>query len=79
MDKQKLYQARDFIYSDIEREVALADASTRFLGRLCLGLAKGPKHGWTFDIASGECTAKGDRPLKRYPSKIEGGLLYAEW
>jgi nitrite reductase/ring-hydroxylating ferredoxin subunit/alkylhydroperoxidase/carboxymuconolactone decarboxylase family protein YurZ len=38
-----------------------------------------PKHGWTFDIATGECTAKGDRPLKRYPSKIEGGILYAEW
>jgi nitrite reductase/ring-hydroxylating ferredoxin subunit/alkylhydroperoxidase/carboxymuconolactone decarboxylase family protein YurZ len=38
-----------------------------------------PKHGWTFDIATGECTAKGDRPLKRYPSKIEGGVLYAEW
>jgi nitrite reductase/ring-hydroxylating ferredoxin subunit/alkylhydroperoxidase/carboxymuconolactone decarboxylase family protein YurZ len=38
-----------------------------------------PKHGWTFDIASGECTAKGDRPLRRYPSKVEGGFLYAEW
>jgi nitrite reductase/ring-hydroxylating ferredoxin subunit/alkylhydroperoxidase/carboxymuconolactone decarboxylase family protein YurZ len=38
-----------------------------------------PKHGWTFDIATGACTAKGDRPLKRYPSKIEGGILYAEW
>ena len=38
-----------------------------------------PKHGWTFDIASGECTEKGDRPLKRYESKIEGGSLYARW
>ncbi len=38
-----------------------------------------PKHGWTFDIATGACTEKGDRPLKRYPSKIEGGILYAEW
>jgi nitrite reductase/ring-hydroxylating ferredoxin subunit/alkylhydroperoxidase/carboxymuconolactone decarboxylase family protein YurZ len=43
------------------------------------GALRCPKHGWTFDIASGECTAKGDRPLKRYPSKIEDGLLYAEW
>jgi len=38
-----------------------------------------PKHGWTFDVASGACTAKGERPLKRYPSKIEGGVLLAEW
>ena len=38
-----------------------------------------PKHGWTFDIATGACTAKGDRPLKRYPSKLEGGVLYAQW
>ena len=51
MDKQKLYQARDFIYSDIEREVALADASTRFLGRLCLGLAKVNPGGGNFMAA----------------------------
>ena len=43
------------------------------------GRLKCPKHGWTFDIATGACTDKGDRPLRRYPSKIEGGLLYAEW
>jgi len=28
---------------------------------------------------TGACTDKGDRPLRRYPSKIEGGILYAEW
>jgi nitrite reductase/ring-hydroxylating ferredoxin subunit/alkylhydroperoxidase/carboxymuconolactone decarboxylase family protein YurZ len=38
-----------------------------------------PKHGWTFDIATGACTDKGDRPLKRYPSKVESGVVYAEW
>jgi nitrite reductase/ring-hydroxylating ferredoxin subunit/alkylhydroperoxidase/carboxymuconolactone decarboxylase family protein YurZ len=43
------------------------------------GALRCPKHGWTFDIATGECTAKGDRPLRRYPSKIEGERLYAEW
>ncbi len=43
------------------------------------GALRCPKHGWTFDIATGVCTDKGDRPLKRYSSKIEGGLLYAEW
>lgn len=38
-----------------------------------------PKHGWTFDLASGRCTQKGDRPLARHESKIEGGRLLARW
>ena len=38
-----------------------------------------PKHGWTFDIASGACTAKGDRPLTRFEHKVKGGKLYALW
>ncbi len=40
---------------------------------------KCPKHGWTFDIASGECVSEGDRPLKRYEAKVEAGALYARW
>ena len=36
-----------------------------------------PKHGWTFDAASGACTAKGDKPLRRIESKVEGGKLLA--
>ncbi len=40
---------------------------------------KCPKHNWTFDIASGACTAIGDRPLKRYESKVEAGALLAYW
>ncbi len=38
-----------------------------------------PKHDWRFDLASGQCTSGGNRPLKRYPSRSEGGALYAEW
>ena len=38
-----------------------------------------PKHDWRFDLATGRCVAKGDRPLKRYPSRAEAGVLYAEW
>lgn len=38
-----------------------------------------PKHGWSFDIVSGACTAKGNRPLRRYKCKIEGGALLAYW
>ncbi|MFT3819433.1 MAG: Rieske 2Fe-2S domain-containing protein [Rubrivivax sp.] len=36
-----------------------------------------PKHGWVFDVASGDCVAVGDTPLKRWPSKVVKGRLLA--
>ncbi len=36
-----------------------------------------PKHGWTFDAASGACVAKGDKPLRALETKVEGGKLLA--
>jgi nitrite reductase/ring-hydroxylating ferredoxin subunit/alkylhydroperoxidase/carboxymuconolactone decarboxylase family protein YurZ len=38
-----------------------------------------PKHGWAFDIASGACIEKGDRPLRRYKCKTGGRALLAYW
>jgi len=38
-----------------------------------------PKHGWAFDVRSGDCIAKGDRPLKQFKHKLERGRLYAWW
>ena len=38
-----------------------------------------PKHEWAFDIRSGACIAKGDSPLKRWPSKVAQGRLLAHW
>jgi nitrite reductase/ring-hydroxylating ferredoxin subunit/alkylhydroperoxidase/carboxymuconolactone decarboxylase family protein YurZ len=38
-----------------------------------------PKHHWAFDIKTGKCIEKGDRPLKHFEAKIEGGKLYAYW
>ncbi len=38
-----------------------------------------PKHEWAFDIESGECIAKGKRPLRRFEHKIEDGRLLAYW
>jgi nitrite reductase/ring-hydroxylating ferredoxin subunit/alkylhydroperoxidase/carboxymuconolactone decarboxylase family protein YurZ len=38
-----------------------------------------PKHEWQFDIRSGACTAKGDSPLKQWPSKVVKGRLLAQW
>ncbi len=38
-----------------------------------------PKHGWAFDIASGACVEKGNRPLNRFQHKEEDGWLMAYW
>lgn len=38
-----------------------------------------PKHQWAFDIESGECIAKGDRPLKSFANKVSDGRLLAYW
>ncbi len=38
-----------------------------------------PKHHWQFDVASGECTAVGNRPLTVFESKLENGRLLAFW
>ncbi len=38
-----------------------------------------PKHKWAFDIASGKCIAKGDRPLNEFKHKVDKGRLLAYW
>ena len=38
-----------------------------------------PKHGWAFDIGTGACTAKGDRPLNEFPHRIEQKRLLVFW
>jgi len=38
-----------------------------------------PKHEWQFDIRTGECIARGDRPLKRFETRIENNQLLAYW
>ena len=38
-----------------------------------------PKHQWAFDIESGDCIAKGKRPLNRFEHKVEEGRLLAYW
>ncbi len=38
-----------------------------------------PKHEWAFDIRTGQCTAKGDTPLKQWESKLVDGRLLARW
>lgn len=38
-----------------------------------------PKHEWKFDVKTGACVEKGNRPLKKFESKVENGKLYARW
>jgi nitrite reductase/ring-hydroxylating ferredoxin subunit/alkylhydroperoxidase/carboxymuconolactone decarboxylase family protein YurZ len=38
-----------------------------------------PKHGWEFDVKSGDCIKKGNSPLKRMASKVVKGRLLAFW
>lgn len=38
-----------------------------------------PKHAWSFDIRTGDCIAKGDLPLTRWPVRMLDGRLMAQW
>jgi len=38
-----------------------------------------PKHEWAFDAKSGDCIRKGNSPLTRIESRVEGGQLQAHW
>jgi len=38
-----------------------------------------PKHGWVFDTVTGECLEKGSRPLRRYETRIDRGIVQARW
>ena len=38
-----------------------------------------PRHGWVFDLGSGVCIAKGNRPLHALASREQDGQLWAFW
>lgn len=38
-----------------------------------------PKHGWCFDLNSGECIEKGNRPLNSYQTRLEDDRLLVWW
>jgi nitrite reductase/ring-hydroxylating ferredoxin subunit/alkylhydroperoxidase/carboxymuconolactone decarboxylase family protein YurZ len=38
-----------------------------------------PKHRWAFDIRTGDCIDKGDRPLRQWESRVVEGRLQAYW
>ena len=51
MDKSVIAQAKQFIFADIEREIALADASQRWVKRVLLRVAGVPPGGGNFIAA----------------------------
>jgi nitrite reductase/ring-hydroxylating ferredoxin subunit/alkylhydroperoxidase/carboxymuconolactone decarboxylase family protein YurZ len=38
-----------------------------------------PQHGLRYDLRSGECATPGQPPLRRLPSRVEGGRLLVQW
>lgn len=38
-----------------------------------------PKHNWAFDVSTGECVAKGTRPLRQFDSRTREGRVQAIW
>lgn len=46
---------------------------------LCENILTCPKHQWKFDIRTGECIENGNRPLRKYQTRIENNILYALW
>jgi len=38
-----------------------------------------PKHLWKFDVTSGQCIDKGNRPLREFKARVEDGKLQAYW
>lgn len=38
-----------------------------------------PKHGWKFDVRSGQCIDKGDRPLHEFENRVVEGRLEVFW
>ncbi len=38
-----------------------------------------PKHQWAFDVTTGACVEKGNRPLREFKARVENGRLQAFW
>ena len=38
-----------------------------------------PKHGWKFDVRTGECIEKGNRPLHEFESRVANDRLEVYW
>ena len=38
-----------------------------------------PKHEWQFDVRTGQCTAKGSTPLRRWHARVQAGRVQAHW
>ena len=37
-----------------------------------------PLHGWGFDVTTGACDVRPDKPVRRYPAEIREGRVYVD-
>ena len=35
-----------------------------------------PLHGWAFNVSTGACSTRSDRPVRSYPVKVEDGRVW---
>jgi nitrite reductase/ring-hydroxylating ferredoxin subunit len=74
-----------FIYLDKDGDIRVHDSRCPHQGTDVPQLAlQGhtltcPKHQWAFDVRSGACIRNGDRPLRRWESRVVEGRLQAFW
>ena len=46
------------------------------LGTIKDGIATCPRHGWQYDLETGECLNENSSPLRRHELKIEDGCIW---
>ena len=63
------------VYDSLCPHQATAIPATALSG----GLLTCPKHQWRFDMITGDCVEKGNRPLRQFETKIENAVLSARW
>lgn len=44
-------------------------------GEFCDGVVRCPRHGWGFDVATGECLTNPLYEVRRYPTRVEGDYI----
>lgn len=44
-------------------------------GKIKNGVATCPRHGWQYDLETGECLNENSSPLRRHELKIEDGVI----
>ena len=72
--KVALFRLRDGI---VAIKNACPHAGAPLSGGSCRGeLVSCPRHGWAFNVRTGECVTRPMYEVKRYPVKVEDGVVW---